>query len=74
MLKKKSSKLLKWRDRFAVLVYNKNEKELTFYTFYSEDFREGASNKFKVGGVLRNMDLKVSKKSFLFNKDHSFSL
>ncbi len=63
-----------WRDRFAVLIFNNNEKELTLYTFYSEDFSEGASNKFIVGGVSRNMDLKISKKSFLFNKDHSFSL
>jgi hypothetical protein len=66
-----------WRERFAVLVLQKSFSKkglLILYTFYSEDFRQGASNKFLVGGTIQDADVKISKKSLVFNKDHSFSI
>ena len=50
MLQKKSSKLPIWTDRFGVLVLRKDPiiYELILYTFYSEDFREGASRKYSL--------------------------
>ena len=63
--------------------------ELILYTFYSEDFREGASRKYSLGKYLRekasNWKFSVdnsafkcnptqNKKSFLFNKENSFNM
>ena len=63
--------------------------ELVLYTFYSEDFREGASRKYSLGKNYRerasirkfsvdNSTFKCNptqnKKSFLFNKENSFNM